>query len=597
MPNPNYRGQEFLAPVRQTVLDSRQGIQAQWSQLAASGLWKVRALLFALANGWMQETAQAWATAHREELKSMDATQVKVKALSLAREEGASFGPTPTETDLALINDMALEPMTADQIYVRKIRLANDRVDRDFERFSRGVLNKFSDTLPGKSVLIGHEHHSAPIGRFYDAKVARDKATGTAWLEGKWYAPITAQNEHDRKSIDAGVWSYTSIGFMWDAVECDICKQDYRSMKCSHLLGTDYPVDQVSGDMPPIASDSGKTVTATATYKGDAQAVEGSIVYLGAQYDAAIVKAKLAGDFAAEKRALLEKGACGDTNLPMAPMDMAWSFSGADGNAVLGEPPDWSRYAKAHFWQDPAQKEAKGGYKLPFAKMMDGGLKMVWGGVHAALGRLPQAQIPDADKAAVMGKISAAYKRFGKEMPKNYTSVDGVVKACEPLAAGLDWSDIEGFVFKTGTDIPGADGAADHPSGNDPAEDGDMHMGMTEEEKAAFDEAKSLSDAATAKVAELNAAATEVAERVKALRAPLVAEVEKLGLMLKRDTELAAFKAAHGEDLALMPDEALINLRDGWIKALDERAPGGRQTTPDDANAPVTKAPLINVSV
>lgn len=306
IPNPWYSGQDWTDTVRTRWLSEDKGIKALWSPLVASGQWKIRTLLFARAQWANMEACEAWVREHRDALKGIaNLMNTKVKAVELS-DAVRGFGPTPSEDDLAIINDMALEPMEAKDVYVRRIRLANDRIDRDWERFSRGVLDHFRETLPGKSVLIGHNKGGEPVGRFYKSDVVRDPATGTTWLNGYWYAPVTAENEHDRKAIDSGVWSYASIGFQWDWAQCDLCGNNYRAKDCGHILGETYPTTEAKGRELGDLAIAGDAVRCTVTYRGDAQAMEGSLVYLGAQYDAQIIKAKMVGDLAEEKRLLLE---------------------------------------------------------------------------------------------------------------------------------------------------------------------------------------------------------------------------------------------------------------------------------------------------
>src|SRR5438445_8729336 len=82
------------------------------------------------------------------------------------------FGPEPDAADLALINQrFALEALPKEAVYVRRMVLANDAVDRSFERFPKGVLERFAQTLPGKPVLVAHEKGALPIGLIYRAQV------------------------------------------------------------------------------------------------------------------------------------------------------------------------------------------------------------------------------------------------------------------------------------------------------------------------------------------------------------------------------------------------------------------------------------------
>lgn len=127
------------------------------------------------------------------------------------------------------------------------------------------------------------------------------------------------------------------------------------------------------------------------------------------------------------------KSANGYKEFPLAKEETSWSFSTSDANSVLGDnKDDWKNYKRVHFWFDPDNQEKKSGYKLPFAKKIDGTISAVWRGVSAAMAALLGARggvdIPDDQRKAIYGKIKAYYKRFDKEPPefKTYTFEDFV---------------------------------------------------------------------------------------------------------------------------------------------------------------------------
>jgi hypothetical protein len=223
--------------------------------------------------------------------------------------KAAAEGSLPSPTDLALINRFALEPLTAEQVYVRTMRLCNDKYDRSGERFPLGYLNRFRDTLPGKSLLPVHDKKSLPLGLFFKADVEQDGAV--QHVVTSFYMVRSAGNEELRAQIDAGVVGHVSIGFRWSDLICDICQRSYYQASrdengelrwCAHLIGRLY-----------------NGVECTATYGGDlrkVEAVEGSLVYLGCQYESEIVKSALWGgeedaervpDPAAEKELIRRK--------------------------------------------------------------------------------------------------------------------------------------------------------------------------------------------------------------------------------------------------------------------------------------------------
>ena len=117
-----------------------------------------------------------------------------------------------------------------------------------------------------------------------------------------------------------------------------------------------------------------------------------------------------------------QRAAGGNMDLPLAPEDTAWGWDTDTANEVLGDPPDWERYAMAHLWVDTANPERRASFKLPFAKMVNGELHIVFRGVAAAMGALNGARggvdIPDSDRADVYERIVALYARFDKQPPE-----------------------------------------------------------------------------------------------------------------------------------------------------------------------------------
>jgi hypothetical protein len=189
-------------------------------------------------------------------------------------------GSEPTAAQLAQINRFAREPLDAAEVYVRQVRLATDAYDRTWERLPRLYLERFAQTLPGKPLLLGHDSAETPTGLWFAAAVrpAHAGEPGEWCLDAWFYLRNSEANAEIRRQIDAGVVRYASIGFRHDGVQCDVCGQVMdRPGGCAH-----WPGREVDGQ------------AATFTYTGDPERVEaheGSLVYLGAQYGAELIKA------------------------------------------------------------------------------------------------------------------------------------------------------------------------------------------------------------------------------------------------------------------------------------------------------------------
>lgn len=178
---------------------------------------------------------------------------------------------------LAKINAFALKELTTEDIYARKCLLAHNAIDRDVERFSEPLLDNFAATLPGKSLLFGHDRRNhLPMGLFFDATTEVMSADqfkaltgeearlpeGTADVKVLWgwfYIAKTPSSADMIMNFEAGVYRHVSIGFA-----------------ASDLIGVKK---EINGP------------TQFYEYIAPGEALEGSLVWLGAQPGATAQKA------------------------------------------------------------------------------------------------------------------------------------------------------------------------------------------------------------------------------------------------------------------------------------------------------------------
>ena len=62
-----------------------------------------------------------------------------------------------TQEDLAQINRFARSELTEEQVYIFSVRLCDNEVDRDFERFDGDALAKLGELFVGKSGIFDHQ--------------------------------------------------------------------------------------------------------------------------------------------------------------------------------------------------------------------------------------------------------------------------------------------------------------------------------------------------------------------------------------------------------------------------------------------------------
>lgn len=235
-----------------------------------------------------------------------------------------------------------------------------------------------------------------------------------------------------------------------------------------------------------------------------------------------------------------QRAAAGSVDLPLAPEDTAWGWDTDTANEVLGDPPDWERYAMAHLWVDTANPERRASYKLPFAKMVNGELHIVFRGVAAAMGALNGARggvdIPDSDRPEVYERIVALYQRFDKEPPE--------LRAGD---TGLDSGGAQGSTAHSQSDAVES-AALPHPSSEDNA--------MPDNRSTATDTQRL--DTLERAIGELNGVLAKLVERVApttTTTAPVADEAAQLRAQLEaKEAQLArAIAAASRQGVAHSP--------------------------------------------
>ena len=76
-------------------------------------------------------------------------------------EKGKEAGIAVTAEELARINRFAKKELRAEEVYTFAVKLCDNEVDRDFERFDREALAKLAELFVGSTVIIDHSR-SAP---------------------------------------------------------------------------------------------------------------------------------------------------------------------------------------------------------------------------------------------------------------------------------------------------------------------------------------------------------------------------------------------------------------------------------------------------
>ena len=198
--------------------------------------------------------------------------------------------------ELEYINRFAKAELTADQVYAFSVRLCDNEVDRDFERFDTPALERLGELFLGKSGIFDHQWSAkGQTARIYRTEVVHEPAMVTAagdgycWLKGWAYLMRTEKNADLITEIEGGIKKEVSVGCSVAKRSCSVCGAE--SGTCHHVPGQMY----------------GEQLCFT-ELKEPADAYEWSFVAVPAQRNAGVVKRfaeKAGGEALLEKQAAL----------------------------------------------------------------------------------------------------------------------------------------------------------------------------------------------------------------------------------------------------------------------------------------------------
>ena len=150
-----------------------------------------------------------------------------------------------TQEELAQINQFTKGKLTADQLYTFSVRLCDNEVDRDFERFSTQSLEKLGELFLGKSGIFDHQWSAqGQMARIYRTEVIREPSVVTAagdtycWLKGWAYLLRTEKNGDLIAEIEGGIKKEVSVGCSMGKSICSVCGAQEGG--CQHIKGQTY---------------------------------------------------------------------------------------------------------------------------------------------------------------------------------------------------------------------------------------------------------------------------------------------------------------------------------------------------------------------
>ena len=143
----------------------------------------------------------------------------------------------PTAAQLETINGQTKSEMRAEQVYVFSLRLCDDQIDRDGERFDTAALPQLAKLFIGKTGIVDHRWSSDnQIARIFETQVVREDRV--SYIKAWAYIRRGGAADEIIADIEAGIKKEVSVGCAMGRAVCSVCGSDYGT--CGHQKGESY---------------------------------------------------------------------------------------------------------------------------------------------------------------------------------------------------------------------------------------------------------------------------------------------------------------------------------------------------------------------
>ena len=146
-------------------------------------------------------------------------------------------GGVPVGHQLEAINALSKAELTAEQVYVFSLRLCDDQVDRDHERFDTEALAGLAKLFIGKTGILDHQWSAGnQVARIFETEVVREDRG--SYIKAWAYIRRGGRAEELIADIEAGILKEVSVGCAMGMAVCSVCGSEYGT--CGHRKGEHY---------------------------------------------------------------------------------------------------------------------------------------------------------------------------------------------------------------------------------------------------------------------------------------------------------------------------------------------------------------------
>lgn len=157
--------------------------------------------------------------------------------MEIRKEAQAGVGGAPSAMQLEKINALAKARLNGEQVYVFSLRLCDDQMDRDFERFDTQALPELARMFLGKTGIVDHQWSTEKqVARIFETQVVQEGSV--SYIKAWAYIRRGGANEETIADIEAGIKKEVSVGCAMGQAVCSICGGEYGT--CGHSKGQSY---------------------------------------------------------------------------------------------------------------------------------------------------------------------------------------------------------------------------------------------------------------------------------------------------------------------------------------------------------------------
>lgn len=157
--------------------------------------------------------------------------------MKVNKETEAVSSGVPTAVQLEAINAQARAKLTEEQVYVFSLRLCDDQIDRDGERFDTAALPVLAKMFIGKTGIVDHRWSSeSQVARIFETQVVCEDSV--SYIKAWAYIRRGGRGDEWIADIEAGIKKEVSVGCAMGTSVCSVCGSEYGS--CGHQKGESY---------------------------------------------------------------------------------------------------------------------------------------------------------------------------------------------------------------------------------------------------------------------------------------------------------------------------------------------------------------------